>query len=123
MLTYSCSYCLVAGRALTCWDAKTPSASKGHRWGCLNCLGNWDREHSAAVAFNLVMDGKSCSFYSYWPLSEWVKRHWPEVYHKASYWVMERTTWYSKYDGFPELRDEPPADDPKSRLRCYDCEM
>ena len=86
-------------------------------------MGNWDRESSAAVVINLVMDGKSCSFYSYWPLSEWVKRHWPEVNHKASHWVMERTTWYSKYDGFPELRDKPPADDPKFRLRCYYFEM
>ena len=64
-LTYACIHCLVAGTALTVWDAKSPSLSKGHRWGCLNCLGNWDRESSAAVAINLVMDGKSLSFYSY----------------------------------------------------------
>ena len=45
--------------------------------------------------------------------------NWPEVYHKASHWIIERTTWYSKYDAFPETRDQPPADDPKFRMRCY----
>ena len=85
MLTYSCGYCLVAGTALTGWEVETPSASRGHRWGCLNCLRNWDREHHVAVVVNLVMDGKFCSLCSYWPLSEYVKRNWPDVYNTAGH--------------------------------------
>ena len=44
---------------------------------------NWDREHTAAVVIHLVMNGKSVSFYSHWPLSEYVRKNWPEVYFKA----------------------------------------
>ena len=58
MVTYSCGSCLVSGTVLTCWDVKTPSANRGHRWGCLHCFRNWAREHHAAVVVNLVMDGK-----------------------------------------------------------------
>ena len=70
----------------------------------------------AAVVIHIIMDGKSCSFYSPWPLSWYVQQNWPEVYFKACHWIIERTTWYSKYDAFPELRDQPPTDDPKFRL-------
>ena len=31
-----------------------------------------------------------------------------------------RSTWYCKYDPFPELRDVPPSDDPRLRLRVSD---
>ena len=83
MVTYSSGSCLVSGAVLTGWEVKTPSANRGHRWGCLHCFRNWDREHIAAEDANLVMDGQFCSFYSYWPLSEYVKTNCPEVYHKT----------------------------------------
>lgn len=85
MLTYSCGYCLVAGKAMTGLDVNAATASRSHRWGCLNCSRNCDREHQAAVVVELVMDGKSYSLYSYRPLSEYVKTSWPEVYSKASH--------------------------------------
>ena len=34
--------------------------------------------------------------------------------------VLQRTTWYLKYDPFPEMRDEPPSDDPQTRLKLSD---
>ena len=75
------------------------------------------RESMAAVVIHIIMDGTSCSFYSPWPLSWYVQQNWPEVYFKACHWIIERTTWYSKYDAFPAIRDQPPTDDPKFRLR------
>ena len=83
MVTYDCGFCLVSGKALTGWDVKAATANRGHRWGRLHCYRNWDREHMAAEDVHFVMDGKTCSFYSLWPHSEYVKATWPEVYQKA----------------------------------------
>jgi len=117
MLTYACGSCLMAGKALTGWGVKPATGNRGHRLGCLHCWKNWERESMAAVVIHIIMDGKSCSFYSPWPLSWYVQQNWPEVYFKACHWIIERTTWYSKYDAFPAIRDQPPTDDPKFRLR------
>ena len=86
MVTYACGFCLVSGNTLTGWDVKTATANRGHRRGCLHCDRNWHREHMAAVVVHVVMDGESCSFYSHWPLSDYVRTNWPEVYHKACHW-------------------------------------
>ena len=77
---------------------KAATANRSQRWGRLHCYRKWDREHTAAEDVHFVMDGKTCSFYSHWPLSEYVKANWPEVYQKACHQAIERTTWYSKYE-------------------------
>jgi hypothetical protein len=116
-MTYSCHNCGTSGSAFTGWDVKPPSSNKGWRWGCLVCGQNWARSTDMSVLVHLSANQLSLSFYTRWPLDDWVKENWPEVYHKANHWTVQRSTWYCKYDPEPSLRDAPATDNPKHRLK------
>ena len=73
-----------------------------------------------SVVIHLRNKGFGISFFTRWPLDDWVQKHWPEVYYKACHMILQRTTWYLKYDPFPEMRNEPPSDDPRTRLMLSD---
>ena len=113
--TFACDKCGVAGAALTGWD--TGRNNKGLKWGCFSCYKNWDRESPASVVLHIQHGAKSFSFFSYWPLSYFASKHWPEVHIKMLHLAIKRTTWYYKYSPLPPLRDVPPADNPAYRIR------
>ena len=115
-MTYSCNYCATAASALTGWDVKPPTSNNVWRWGCLTCRKNWDRSTERAVVVHCRLRDLSFSFFTRWPLDREVLELWPEVYHKAIDLVVLRSTYYLKYDAFPELRDAPPSDNPRYRL-------
>ena len=115
-MTYSCDQCGVAPKALTGFDVKPPTSNNCWRWSCRRCGKNWARETEKAVVIHLRCKIFSFSFFTRWPLDQWVKVSWPEVHNKAIDLVMTRTRYYCKYHPFPELRDAPPSDAPKYRL-------
>ena len=119
-MTYSCSKCAVASSALTGWDYKPSTNNQPNRWGCKVCWQNWLRDTDMSIVIHVRSKDRSFSFFTRWPLSHTVKIEWPEVYYKATHFAVMRSTWYCKYDPFPELRDEPPSDDPKLRLKVAD---
>ena len=119
-MTYSCSKCAVASSAVTGWDFKPSTHNQANRWGCKVCWQNWLRDTAMSIVIHVRSKDRSFSFFTRWPLSHTVKIEWPEVYYKATHFAVMRSTWYCKYDPFPELRDEPPSDDPKLRLKVAD---
>ena len=73
-----------------------------------------------ALIIHLRCREVSISFYTRWPLDGWVQDHWPEAHYKTNHIVMQRTTWYLKFDALPEMRGVPPSDDPQTRLMLND---
>ena len=104
---YSCSKCAVAGSAVTGWDYKPSKANQENRWGCKVCWQNWARDTDMSVVVHVRSTDRSFSFYTHWLLSYTVQATWPEVHHKATHFAMVRSTWYCRYDPFPELCDAP----------------
>ena len=84
------------------------------------CGANWQRDTGKSVVVHLRSRDRTFSFFTRWPISYSVKTDWPEVYFKALHFAVVRSTWYCKYEPHPVLRDVPPSDDPRLRLRVAD---
>ena len=119
-MTYACSRCAVASSAVTGWDYKPKTGKREHRWGCKVCAVNWEPHTNVSVVVHVRSRDRSFSFFSRWPLSYHAQTAWPEVYHKTTHFAVVRSTWYCKYDPNPELRDVPPSDDPRLRVKVTD---
>ena len=124
--SYACDGCARSGEAQTGIDVvQSATSNSPWRWGCRLCRRNWARDAPCALVLHLRYLDKSFSFFTRWPLAQWVRDHWPEVYYKAAgglryNLVIISTTSYLKYDPIPELRNGPPTDGVEHRLLVSD---